>query len=476
MARTRRNDFLVPTLAVAFDALAIEFAFIFSYWLRFKTDVLSFLPLSEDTPPFESYLFGSFFIVLIWLLIFKSRNMYGARRNIALSDEFFNVVKLVTLGMLVVMSAAFFYRAFSYSRVVFGLLWVSSIVSISAGRYCVYAIERALYRSGRELRNAVIIGNNDTANTIYHILRSHLLLGYQLVGYFADTLPTQPGAPHLDQLPYLGKIHEATSKMTDGHIELALIALGYRDYPKLYDLIRECEGVNVEFMMVPDMLEIMTGGMRVKEIGGIPFIKIKGIPMTTWGRITKRTFDLAVSGTILVLLSPLFLLVAILIKLDSKGLIFYRQERLGMDGNRFEMLKFRSMKVGAEQETGPVWAKENDPRSTRIGNFIRKTSIDEFPQLINVFRGEMSLVGPRPERPYFVEQFKKLVPKYLDRHRVKTGMTGWAQVNGLRGDTSLEERIKYDIYYIENWSLWFDVKILLKTIRALSTLNTLSST
>lgn len=472
MAQPRRNDFLIPTLAVVFDAIAIEGSFLFSYWLRFNTDLLNFLPLTEETPPFMGYFYGSLFVVPVWLLIFKSRNMYGARRNVALSDEFFNIIKLVTLGMLVVMSAAFFYRDFSYSRIVFGLLWITSTLTIFAGRFCLYHIEKTIYRRGRELRNAVIIGNNETANLIYQTLHNHSLLGYRLVGYFADqlfaaTLQDEKNTTiGLRDLPYLGKIHDAPRKMITEHVELALISLNYNDHPKLYDLVRECEGVNVEFMMVPDVLEIMASGMQVKEIEGIPFIKIKGIPMTTWGRIIKRAFDLVFSGVLLILLSPSLLIIAILIKLDSKGPVFFRQERIGMDGKKFEMLKFRSMKTEAEKETGPVWAKEDDPRRTMIGSFLRRTSIDELPQLINVLKGEMSIVGPRPERPYFVEQYKSLVPKYLDRHRVKTGMTGWAQVNGLRGNTSLEERIKYDIYYIENWSLWFDIKIILRTIRA----------
>jgi len=459
----RRNDFLIPTLAVILDALAVEFAFVFSYWLRFNTTALSFLPLGEDIPSFAAYFYGSLFILPVWLLLFKSRNLYRARRNIALSDEFVAIVKIATLGMLVVMSAAFFYRAFSYSRVVFGLLWGTSILSLFAGRYCIYYIERALYKRGRELRRAVIIGNNETASLIHRRFHNHPLLGYKLVGYFADS----PAGPFLQDLPHLGSLREAAPVMAAEGIELALIAVDYSVYPDLYHLLKECEGVNVEFMMVPDMLEIMADSARMEVIEGVPFIQIKALPMTTWGRIVKRTFDIAVGGILCIFLSPLFVLLTVAIKLESRGPAFFRQERVGIDGKSFLMWKFRSMKADAEQETGPVWAAEKDPRRTRIGRFLRSTSLDELPQLLNVLRGEMSLVGPRPERPYFVQQFKDLIPKYLDRHRVKTGMTGWAQVNGLRGNTSLEERVKYDVYYIEHWSLWFDIRILLRTFGAL---------
>ncbi len=472
MAQPRRNDFLIPTFGVLFDSIAIEFSFLFSYWLRFRTNVFSFLPLGQETPPFDAYFYGSLVIVPVWLLIFKTREMYGARRNVALVDEVFSIIRLVTLGMLIVMSAAFFYRAFSYSRVVFGLLWLTSITAIFIGRFFLYHLEKSLYRHGRELRNVVIIGDNETAELICKKLHNHPLLGYRLVGYFADRVKskkrhTLKGSPALQQLANLGATENVPRKIRSGNIELVLIALTYREYPKLSELVCECEGINVEFMLVPEFLEVMTSGVRVKEIEGIPFIKIKSLPMTTWGRIAKRTFDILLSSALLIVLSPILLLIAIAIKLESKGPVFFRQERIGIDGKSFEMWKIRSMMVGAEAESGPVWAKENDPRTTQVGTFLRKTSTDELPQLINVLKGEMSLVGPRPERPYFVNQFRNLVPKYLDRHLVKTGMTGWAQVNGLRGNTSLQERIKYDVYYIENWSLRFDIKILLKTIRAL---------
>ena len=373
---------------------------------------------------------------------------------------------IVTLGMLVVMSAAFFYRAFSYSRVVFGLLWLTSTAFLWAGRVILYNLEKMLYKSGRELRNAVIIGNNETAKRIYEELHNHPLLGYRLVGYFADA-QVDNGA-RLAHAEYLGTLDAVPGKLMQTHIELVLIALSYTDHPKVFKLIQECEGVNVEFLMVPDILELMASTLSLKEIEGIPFIKIKGVPMTTWGRILKRTFDFAVSLVLFALSSPLLVLIAALIKLDSKGPVFFLQERVGLDGRKFMMMKFRSMKEGAEETDEQAGlGVPNDPRQTSVGKFLRWTSLDELPQFFNVLKGEMSLVGPRPERTFYVDKFKDVIPKYLDRHRVKTGMTGWAQVHGYRGNSSLEERIKYDIYYIENWSLMFDVKILMKTVGAL---------
>ncbi len=462
---TRRGDFLIPFLMVVFDFLAIEFAFLFSYWLRFQSTLVDYLGVQEvGGPPFEGYLYGSLFVALVWLLLFQARKAYGARRNISLSDELINVVKVVSLGMLIVMSAAFFYRDFSYSRIVFGLLWGTSIASIMAGRVVVQWFERRLYRKGRHLQQCIIIGGDSLANQVYAELHRHPSFGFNILGYLADSKAQEETA--LARAAYLGPVSQAAGFIQQNNVELVFIALRSKDQHLLFDLIGECEGINVEFMMVPDVLDILTSDVSVKELQGIPFLRIKGIPLTSWGRITKRSFDLVVSASLLVLLSPLWLLIMLLVKLSSPGPVLFKQERVGVDGKGFQMYKFRSMRVDAEETTGPVWAAKNDSRRTPIGVILRKTSMDELPQLFNVLKGEMSLVGPRPERPYFVEQFKHLVPKYLDRHRVKTGVTGWAQVNGLRGDTSIEERIKYDLYYIENWSLAFDIKILLRTLRA----------
>ncbi len=483
MARPRRNDFLIPTLGVLFDGIAIELAFLFSYWLRFRTTYFSFLSLSESTPPLEAYILGSLVIIPLWWIVFNSRSMYGARRNVAVGDEFLNVVKLVTVGMLIVMSAAFFYRAFSYSRIVFGMLWIFSIAFIFLERLLVFQIEKVIYAKGKELRNAVIIGSGRTANKIYETLHNHPMLGYKFVGYFGET--ECDNALPLSKEKYLGKLTHVHLEIEKHYVELALVALHLDEHKDLTGLLRDCEGDNVEFLMVPDILELMASEMRVKEVEGIPFIKIKGVSMTTWGRIIKRAFDL-VFGLILVALSSwLLVVIAIAIKLGSKGPVFFLQERVGFDGEPFMMMKFRSMIVDAEKHDVPsVMGGKSEPLNTDmkishksvprldiayctpIGRFLRRSSLDELPQLFNVIKGEMSLVGPRPERMFYVEKFKDVIPKYLDRHRVKTGMTGWAQIHGLRGDTSLEERIKYDLYYIENWSLMLDIRILFRTVGA----------
>jgi Undecaprenyl-phosphate glucose phosphotransferase len=466
MGSTRRGDVYLPFLTVVLDALAIEAAFVFAYWLRFRStmfDALGFV--AEDAPPFRGYLIASIAVMSIWLLLFHSRRMYGLRRNVNLSDEFIGVVRVVSVGMLLVMSAAFLYREFSYSRIVFGLLWAFSIGFVFGGRASIRSFERSLHRKGLHLQEAIILGNDELADQVYQRLNSHASFGISIIGYFGE----QPAGTSLSlvRATFLGPIADAPPYLHDHGIRLAFIALRTRDHPQVFDLLSECEGLNIEFMMVPDVLDVLTSQVRLRDLEGIPFLTLKSIPMTIWGTIAKRTFDLLLSAAALIVLAPLMLVLALLIKLDSRGPVLFRQIRVGLDGKEFAMYKFRSMVVGAERSDAQAGLGiRGDPRRTRVGRVLRKTSLDELPQLWNVVRGDMSLVGPRPERTHVVEGLSSAVPKYLDRHRVKTGVTGWAQVNGLRGDTSIEERIKYDLYYIENWSLGFDIKILLRTVRA----------
>jgi Undecaprenyl-phosphate glucose phosphotransferase len=462
MTKHRKSDFFIPTLTIIFDMVAIEFAFLFSYWLRFNTEFLTFLHVGEEIPPFNTYFLSTLIIIPTWILVLQSQKSYIPHRNITLSNDFFQIIKAIIFGMLIIIAGAFFYRGFSYSRFVVVLLSVSSILFIFTGRIGIHFIRKELHRRGKELRDAVVIGNNDIADMIFEKLYNKSLSGYKVVGYLADQEAAHDKL--LSRCKYLGKITDAVQVLNENEIELAFITLENEKHEKIYSLMKQAEGINIEFMIVPDVLELMSSRYNLKEIGGIPFIQIKGIPMTTWGKIVKRMFDIIFSTLVLILFSPVVLLISLLIKLNSKGSIIYAQDRVGLDGISFNVYKFRTMKTDAEKHTGPVWASQDDPRVTKVGKFLRRTSLDEIPQFINVLRGDMSVVGPRPERPHFVNQFKDVVPKYLDRHLLKTGITGWAQVNGLRGQAPIEERTKYDLYYIENWSLAFDIKIIFKTI------------
>ncbi len=464
MSKPRRNDLLIPLLTIFSDAAAFASAFLASYWLRFYSPLTEYFEVELGIPPIESYLTASALFIPLFLLIFRSRKLYGSRRHIHISDEFFVIVRLITIGMMVMMSATFFYRDTSFSRGVFILLWGTSITTVTTGRLFVIKFEQWLYKKRRELKTVVIVGRNKTAERIFLLLSQNLALGYEVIGYYADSPAAESSA--LTECRYLGPHAQLTRDIIPLRIQSALVALSHSEQEQLIDLLRLTEGQNIEFMMVPDMLELMTSRIRIQEIEGIPFIRLKDIPMTTWNKILKRGFDLIFTVGALIISLPVMAVIAVAIKLTSPGPVLYIQERVGLDGVSFLLYKFRSMRIDAEKETGPVRNKKTDNRATPIGRLLRRTSLDELPQLFNVLMGTMSIVGPRPERPYFVEQFKNNVPKYLERHRVKTGMTGWAQVNGLRGDVPIEERTKYDIYYVENWSIVFDIKIILKTIRA----------
>ncbi len=459
----RRNDFLIPLLAVVSDALAIEGAFVLSYWLRFNSPLTSWFPAELGVPPLDAYLYGSFFVIPAWLFLFKSRGLYRPRRTVHFSEEFFPVARVVIVGMLIVMAAAFFYRAFSFSRLVFGLLGLSSILLQSLGRYNVMKFEQRWYSSGRDTKTVILIGSNATAARVYETIANQPSLGYRILGYFtAGPRKNLSGT----KAQFLGTLSKVPSFVRNNNVDVILIALSSKDHPLLLDLVRACEGLNTEMLMVPDLVDLMTSRVRITELEGIPFLQVKEAALSAWNQIIKRGFDVVTAALVLLLASPVMILIAIMVKLSSPGPVFYLQERIGLDGKPFRVMKFRTMKTDAEKESGPVWARKDDPRTTSIGRVLRRFSLDELPQLLNVLKGEMSVVGPRPERQFFVDRFKGQIPKYLDRHRVKTGMTGWAQVNGLRGNAPIEERTKYDVYYVENWSLAFDLKIISKTLRA----------
>jgi Undecaprenyl-phosphate glucose phosphotransferase len=284
-------------------------------------------------------------------------------------------------------------------------------------------------------------------------------LGYRVVG-FVDGEST-PGQ-QIMEIPVLGGVDDLPTLIREHEIEEVIIGRPELSHQEMLTIISRCERAQAGVKIFPDLFQIIATELSIGDLGGLPLLSVRDVALRGWKLTLKRSVDLVGSALMLVFLSPFLMLVALAIKLDSRGSVFYAQERMGLDASPFWCLKFRSMRTDAESQ-GPGWTTEGDPRVTRLGRFIRRFSIDELPQLINVLVGDMSLVGPRPERPVYVEQFRRSIPRYMDRHREKAGLTGWAQVNGLRGDTSIAERTKYDLWYIENWSLWLDFRIMLRT-------------
>jgi exopolysaccharide biosynthesis polyprenyl glycosylphosphotransferase len=457
------NDILIPFLTILIDIMAIEGAFFFTFWLRFFSPLTIIFPVTKGIPELYQYFLLSLFTIPVWILLFNRRGLYRPRRVNFFSDEFFVIIRMIVIGMLLLLAGTFFYREYEFSRLTFLLLCIVAILFISSGRFLILEFEKFWYKLGRDVKKVIVAGANEATERIFSSIFQRPSLGYDIIGYFAER-----SSDKMNDLGarYLGGEDLIPEFIAENGIPTILISYKFEEHQKIENLVFNCAGINVEILVVPDFFEIMTSRMRIQEIQGIPFIPVKMIPFNIWNQFLKRTFDFSIGTFCFILFLPLLLIISLAIKLTSQGPVLYIQERVGLDGKPFKLLKFRTMNTNAEAISGPVWAKKGDSRITKVGKFLRRFSLDELPQLVNVLKGNMSIVGPRPERPFFVEKFKNSIPKYIDRHRVKTGMTGWAQVNGLRGNSSIEERTKYDVYYVENWSLVFDVKIILKTIRA----------
>ena len=351
---------------------------------------------------------------------------------------------------------------FEVSQIVWALFLVLSTTLTFASRLAVRELLERRWRAGLGLKRILIAGSGELGRLVADKILEHQELGYQLVGFIDD----RASGDHLGYrgLPLLGTIREASQIALRESIDHLYVALPPEQHLQMIELIESTSREMLEVKVVPDLLQVIALRARLEDLDGVPVINVNDVPLQGFNSTVKRAIDFAISCASLVILAMPFALIALLIKATSRGQVFYRQERMGLDGKPFTIVKFRSMFDDAERETGPVWAQQDDPRVTPLGRFLRRSNLDELPQLWNVFRGDMSIVGPRPERPHFVEQFKHRIPQYMLRHKVKAGLTGWAQVNGWRGNTPLEKRIEYDLYYIENWSVSLDLKIMWLTL------------
>lgn len=440
------------------DAVTLYISFLLAFWIRFHSDIF---PVVLGVPSIEDYAEAFLVGAIILLLVFKSFGLYNEKKLLKFSNEFYLIIKAMGMGVVALMALTFVHREYSYSRLVVGLSWVIGVFGLTISRYFVGNLERWLCQLRQEQRKLLILGTGDTAKSLLHNIRQNQKWGYEVIGFLTKNEDNEREISGIPVLGDISRIGEVLEKKKPDEVVLAIPGLSHE---KMVQLIVECEKQMVLFKLVPDMFEIITSKVDVYDIDGIPLLGLVELPLEyAWNRFVKRSIDLIGSVTGLILSSPFYILIPPLIKLTSKGSVFYKQARCGEDGKSFVLYKFRTMHNNAEQNTGPVWAKEDDPRCIWIGRWLRKFYLDELPQLVNVLKGDMSLVGPRPERPQFVEQFKDDIPRYMSRHLVKSGVTGWSQVNGLRGNTPLKGRIKYDMYYIENWSIWFDLKILFMT-------------
>ena len=443
------------------DALASNLAMLTAWFLRFNLEVI---PVTKGTQDFTIYTHLLPIVTLVFPLAFAVQGLYRIRPTRSKSEEWVSVGIGSVVATVVLSGVLLWVRPGNpdvlYSRATLLLFMLCAIVFVILGRTLVrFAVERR-HRAGKDLDRVLIAGNGELARAVVERMKAHRdRLGFRIAGYLRNGDDTV-----LEGLDCLGTIDDAEQVVKAHHIDHVFVALPHASSQAMMALLDRLVRVIVSIHVVPDLLQFMVLRSRVEDIDGLPTINLSETPLEGWSRFVKRAFDLIVALAALIVLSPVMLVVAIAIWLEDRGPIFYRQERMGLDGKPFEIVKFRSMRVGAEKETGAVWADRDDPRRTRIGRLIRAWSVDELPQLLNVLKGDMSVVGPRPERPQFVEQFRAEFPHYMLRHKVRAGMTGWAQVHGWRGNTSIRMRIEHDLYYIENWSLMLDFKILFMTL------------
>ena len=398
-------------------------------------------------------------ILPLWILVFAAFGLYRPRRTAACAEEYVQVTIATTLAMALFAAGAFLVRPTDFSRLTFAMFYLLDLVLIVGGRALIHSAIDRVRRSGRNLKRVLIAGTGDLAHAVIDRMRRHQEFGFRITGMLGEEIDTSYRG-----VPVVGSIGDACEFIRRFSVDQIYIALPLSAYEDILKLLDDVGNEMVEIKVVPDLLQHITLRASVEDLEGVPIVNLSATPMRGLAGSLKRALDICAALGCVVLFAPVIPVIAIAIRLTSTGPVFYRQERMGLDGRSFELLKFRSMMVDAEVESGPVWTEERDPRITRVGRFIRKFSLDELPQFFNVLRGDMSMVGPRPERPYFVQEFREHIPRYMLRHRVRAGMTGWAQVNGWRGNTALERRIQYDLYYIENWSLTLDFKILWLTI------------
>ncbi len=456
---SRKTEIL---LILLFDFIAINAAWYLHYYLRVETGVIPY-SLRPD------FFLPMLVICVFWFLVLWFFGLYRPWYAKSRVDELSNIVKAISVGAVLLFFVIYLDDetrggAQVSSRMLIVGYWFALIVLVGGGRMVVRTIQHKLLEKGIGHRRTIIVGDTKRAHELLDLVKNHPALGYTVIGLVT---PQQSSNGNGDNgVPVLGTYSKLSQIIREHSVQEVLIALEGKHQEKIISLIDSCNGIPVGIKIMPDMYHIVGGQVRTNQIYGVPLIEVMPQIMQPWEESLKRTIDIIVSFIILFVGMPIWLLVALAIKLDSPGSVLYKQERVGKDGKIFNIYKFRSMRSDAEKMSGPTWAGKNDPRITTIGAIIRKLHLDEIPQFINVLNGSMSLIGPRPERPFFVDQFNKQIPLYSRRHAVRPGMSGWAQVKHKYDETlqDVKTKLQYDLYYIENMSIRMDLKILLMTV------------
>ena len=476
----KENQKFLNRLLVYFDIISMLLAFVLSWYIRFESGLMK----SKDFMSFNDYLIPVIFAIPVYLIIYSFFRLYTPYRTKNIFEEFLNVFRANVLGILILILFLYLIKKIDYSRYFLFIFALCNIIITTVERSTLRSVLKRMRKNGHNIKHILIVGYSNLTEEFLKRIKKNRQWGYHVIGILDDNkklnvnkykgctnfteyekTTEEEVAAAVQNAGVIGNIDSLEYYLENFSIDEVFITLNIKEYDKLGRIINMCEKSGVRTEIIPDYYKYIPAKPYVEEVDGLPIINIRYIPLDNLGNnLLKRFFDIVCSFLLIALLSPLMIVTAVIIKITSPGPVFFKQERVGLNKKDFNMYKFRSMRMQNAEDEKKQWTTADDPRKTKFGTFMRKTNIDELPQLFNVLKGDMSLVGPRPERPYFVDKFREEIPKYMIKHQVRPGMTGWAQVNGWRGDTSIEKRVECDIYYIENWSFWFDIKILWFTI------------
>ncbi len=455
------NQRYLNRLHLLIDGLVAGVAYMLAWFVKFQSGIIQ-MEIGTGFHSMRTYFSALYFIMPGYVFLYYIFHLYTPKRAAGRKVEFYNIVKANTAGLVLFIGVLYVIKQQDFSRVMIFIFYSLNIVLETIVRNIIHSCLRFMRKKGYNVKYILLVGYSRAAEEYINRIRTNPQWGYVVRGILDDKVPR---GTMYKGVKVLGQVDNLFVILPESHLDEIAVTLALEDYDRLEEIVSLCEKSGVHTKFIPDYNSVIPSKPYMEDLLGLPVINIRHVPLTnTLNLISKRFVDIVGSIAAIVIASPVMVLTAIAVKVTSPGPIIFSQERVGLHNKRFQMYKFRSMEIQKKSAEQKAWTVKNDPRITRIGRFIRKTSIDELPQLFNILKGDMSMVGPRPERPLFVEKFKEEIPRYMIKHQVRPGLTGWAQVNGYRGDTSIRKRIEFDLYYIENWTMGFDIKILFLTI------------
>ena len=454
----KENQKYFNRLHILIDALVVSGSYFLAFYFKFESGFANGILALSKARYFQALLF----IVPSYLILYGLFNLYTSKRSTSRITELFDIVKANLIGLSLLMVVLFAISLEDFSRNLIGIFFLLNIILETFIRNMVRYALHFIRNKGYNAKHVLLVGYSRAAEEYIDRIHSNPQWGYVVRGILDDKIPR--GTTYKG-IKVLGRIDNLLIILPENKLDEIAITLSLEQYGRLEDIVGLCEKSGVHTKFIPDYNRVIPSRPYTEDLLGLPVINIRHVPLTnTINLLAKRMVDIFGSFVAIILFSPFMLFAWIGIKLSAQGPVIFMQERVGLHNKSFQMYKFRTMEIQKKSVEKKEWTIKDDPRITKIGKILRKTSIDEMPQIFNVLKGDMSLIGPRPERPLFVEKFKEEIPRYMIKHQVRPGMTGWAQINGYRGDTSIRKRIEYDLYYIENWTMALDFKILFFTI------------